>query len=78
MSTAVAAPDERMGEHVCAFLRLGAGVAAPTLEEVRKHLTAVGIARQRWPEELRIVEGDFDRTPSGKIKKVLLRGELRK
>ena len=74
---AVAAPDERMGEHVCAFLRLGPGVAAPTLEEVRAHLTAVGIARQKWPEELRVVDGDFSRTPSGKIKKVSLREQLR-
>jgi acyl-CoA synthetase (AMP-forming)/AMP-acid ligase II len=75
---AVAAPDARMGEHVCAFLRLAAGVPAPTMEAVRAHLTAVGIARQKWPEELRVVDGDFDRTPSGKIKKVTLRDQLRK
>jgi acyl-CoA synthetase (AMP-forming)/AMP-acid ligase II len=75
---AVAAPDARMGEHVCAFLRLAAGATAPTLDEVRKHLMAVGIARQKWPEELRVVEGDFDRTPSGKIKKIMLRDQLRR
>ncbi len=75
-AAAVAAPDERMGERVCAFVRVGGGFAPPTLDQIRQHLGAVGIARQKWPEALRIV-GDFPRTPSGKIRKVDLRQELR-
>ncbi len=75
-AAAVAAPDERMGEHVCAFVRVGGDSIPPTLDEMRQHLTRVGIARQKWPEELRIVD-DFPRTPSGKIRKVELRQELR-
>jgi acyl-CoA synthetase (AMP-forming)/AMP-acid ligase II len=75
-AAAVAAPDERMGEHVCAFIRVGGDSAPPTLAEMRQHLTAVGIARQKWPEELRVVE-DFPRTPSGKIRKIDLRQLLR-
>jgi len=35
-----------------------------------------GLARQKWPEELRIVT-DFPRTPSGKVRKVDLRRQLR-
>ena len=75
-AAAVAAPDERMGEHVCAYLRLTPGAAAPTLDFMRRHLADVGLARQKWPEELRVVE-DFDRTSAGKIKKFVLRDQLR-
>ncbi len=71
----VAAPDARMGERVCAFVRPQAG-AAVDLDGVRAHLRARGLARQKWPEELRLV-GDFDRTASGKIKKFVLRERLR-
>ena len=71
----VAAPDERLGEHVCAFVRL---VPSGTLDldELRHHLEARGLARQKWPEELRFVD-DLPRTPSGKVKKFVLREQLR-
>jgi acyl-CoA synthetase (AMP-forming)/AMP-acid ligase II len=72
----VAAPDERLGEHGCAFFRMHAGTSAPDLEAVRTHLAAAGLARQKWPEELRSVE-EFPRTPSGKVQKFVLRDELR-
>lgn len=73
---AVAAPDERMGEHVCVFIRVIPGSEAPTIKDLQEHLKRIGIARQKWPEEIRIVD-DFDRTPSGKIKKFELRNMLR-
>lgn len=73
---AVAAPDERMGEHVCAYLLLADGETAPTMDEVRSHLARIGLARQKWPEELRVVT-EFERTPAGKIKKFVLRDLLR-
>lgn len=73
----VAAPDERLGEHACAFVRLHAGVSAPELAEVREHLERAGLARQKWPEELRVVD-DLPRTPSSKVKKYVLRDQLRK
>lgn len=73
---AVAAPDARMGEHVCAFVRTVPGRSPPTLDEMRHHLKSVGLAKQKWPEEIRAVI-DFDRTPSGKIKKFTLRDKLR-
>lgn len=71
----VAAPDARLGEHAAAFVRLRPGHLLPSLDEVRAHLQRAGLARQKWPEELRAVE-DFPRTASGKVKKFVLRGEL--
>ena len=49
---------------------------APTLEEVRHHLSAAGLARQKWPESLHAVH-EFPRTPSGKVQKFKLRQLLR-
>jgi acyl-CoA synthetase (AMP-forming)/AMP-acid ligase II len=72
----VAAPDPRLGERACAFVRPRPGIAAPDLDAVRRHLETAGLARPKWPEELRLVE-DFPRTPSGKIRKFVLRDDLR-
>jgi acyl-CoA synthetase (AMP-forming)/AMP-acid ligase II len=73
----VAAPDARLGEHACAFLRLQPGATAPDLDAVKDRLEHAGLARQKWPEELRVVD-DFPRTPSGKIQKFALRDRLRR
>jgi acyl-CoA synthetase (AMP-forming)/AMP-acid ligase II len=72
----VPAPDARLGEHGCAFIRTLPGETAPDLEAMRAHLDTAGLARQKWPEEIRHVD-DFPRTPSGKIKKYELRNQLR-
>jgi acyl-CoA synthetase (AMP-forming)/AMP-acid ligase II len=72
----VAAPDPRLGEHACAFFRLRAGADAPDLSSVRDNLQQAGLAKQKWPEDVRVVQ-DFPRTPSGKIKKTVLRERLR-
>jgi acyl-CoA synthetase (AMP-forming)/AMP-acid ligase II len=72
----VAAPDARLGEHGCAFVRLLPG-GSLDLEGVRSHLSAAGLARQKWPEELRLVD-DFPRTASGKVQKFVLRDGLRR
>jgi acyl-CoA synthetase (AMP-forming)/AMP-acid ligase II len=72
----VAAPDERLGEHGCAFIRPAPGAAVPSLDEIRDHLEDAGLARPKWPEEVREVQ-DFPRTPSGKVKKFALRAQLR-
>ncbi len=68
----VAAPDARLGEQVCAYLRMLPGRAPPDLPAVREAMDGAGLARQKWPEQLRSVD-DFPRTPSGKIKKAVLR-----
>ncbi len=72
----VAAPDARYGEHGAALVRLLPGSPALNLESLQRHLEAGGLARQKWPEELRFVE-DFPRTASGKIQKNVLRAALR-
>jgi non-ribosomal peptide synthetase component E (peptide arylation enzyme) len=68
--------SERLGEHGCAFIRPAPGRSAPSLDEIRAHLEGAGLARPKWPEEVREVQ-DFPRTPSGKVKKFALRAELR-
>ena len=72
----VAAPDERLGEHACAVVRLAPGVAAIDLRDITAELERIGLARPKWPEELWIVD-DFPRTASGKVRKVDLRRQLR-
>jgi acyl-CoA synthetase len=73
----VAAPDARLGEHACAFVRPLSGSEVPALDAVRAHLDTAGLARQKWPEELRTIE-EFPRTASGKIQKFALRDQLRR
>lgn len=72
----VAAPDPRLGERACACVRMQPGHAPPDLDTVRAHFAAARLAKQKWPEEIVAVD-DFPRTPSGKIKKFVLRAGLR-
>ncbi len=72
----VATPDDRLGERACGVLRLRPGESAPDLAAVQAHLGAAGLPKQKWIEALRIVD-DFPRTPSGKIRKFVVRAELR-
>jgi len=71
----VAMPHPRLGETVCAYVipRLGASL---TLEDVLEGVAAAGIARQKYPEHLVVVDG-FPRTASGKIRKDRLRADIR-
>lgn len=75
-AVAVAAPDDRLGEHVAAVLRLHPGAVPPTLADLRTHFDEAGLAKQKWPEEIHVV-ADFPRTPSGKVQKYLVRQRLR-
>ncbi len=59
-----------------AYFRMLEGHDAPDLKRLRAHLDEAGLARQKWPEEVRVVD-DFPRTPSGKVKKYELRNQLR-
>ena len=40
------------------------------------HLDAAGLARQKWPESIHVVD-ELPRTPSGKVQKFVLRNALR-
>ena len=70
----VALRDVVMGEKVCAYVIPRDG-AEPTLDELRSHLVALGLARFKLPErlELRTI---LPRTASGKVQKATLRAEL--
>jgi acyl-CoA synthetase (AMP-forming)/AMP-acid ligase II len=73
----VAAPDERLGERAAAVMRLrDANAAPPSLDDVRAHLGASGLTKQKWPESLHVVT-EFPRTPSGKVQKFRLRQQVR-
>ena len=72
----VAAPDDRVGEHALAAIRLRPDAPAPDLAAVQAHLQSAGLPKQKWVEEVRILD-EFPRTPSGKIRKFVLRDELR-
>ena len=72
----VAAPDPRLGEQVCAFLRLAPGSEPVAVATVRHHLDAAGLAHQKWPEQVRTID-ELPRTPSGKVVKEALRRRLR-
>jgi acyl-CoA synthetase (AMP-forming)/AMP-acid ligase II len=71
----VAAPDPRLGERAAAVVRLRSGHRLPTMDELRAHLEQVGLARQKWPEELHEID-DFPRTASGKVQKYVLRQRI--
>ncbi|MFI7667830.1 AMP-binding protein [Nocardia sp. NPDC049526] len=75
-AVAVAAPDARLGEHVAAVVRLHPGSDAPTLADLQAHFAEAGLTKQKWPEQLVVVE-DFPRTPSGKVQKYRIRQSLR-
>ena len=68
----VAAPHATLGETACAVLRLQPGAATVSIEEIQQRLAGVGVPKQKWPESIRVVK-DFPRTPTGKIRKHLLR-----
>ena len=72
----VAAADDRLGERAAAVLRLKPGSSRPSLDDVRAHFEARGVARQKWPELLTIVD-DYPRTASGKVQKRVVRQQIR-
>ncbi|CQD18777.1 AMP-dependent synthetase and ligase [Mycobacterium europaeum] len=67
----VAAPDPRYGDVVAAVVVLEPG-ARLDLDEVRRHFAASGLAKQKTPERLVIVES-LPRTALGKVRKADLR-----
>jgi acyl-CoA synthetase (AMP-forming)/AMP-acid ligase II len=62
-----AVPDDVWGEAVAAYVIAKAGFK-PTLDELRAHVEAHGLAAHKAPARLVIVD-DFPRTASGKVRK---------
>ena len=83
----VGMPDARLGERACAFIVMrrpqpdplrAAGHAAELLDlpAVQAFLDRRRVAKQYWPEHVEIV-AELPKTPSGKIRKYLLRERAR-
>ena len=67
----IASPDPVMGERVCAVIVTRPGFSFD-VDEARAHFTAAGVARQKTPEVVLLVD-ELPRTPSGKVRKDVLR-----
>lgn len=64
-------PDARLGERGCAFVVLRPQ-ASLTLSDLQAWMAENKVAKQYWPERVRVVD-DLPRTPSGKVQKFRLR-----
>lgn len=73
-AAAVAMPDEKMGEKVCAYVLLKEGESL-TFQQMIDFLSAKRLTKQKWPERLEIIDV-FPMTASGKIKKHILREDI--
>ncbi len=67
----VAMPSPTTGEKGCAFIIPRADMTID-MAEIRRFLGKAGLARQKFPEHLVVVD-DLPRVPSGKVKKDVLR-----
>jgi cyclohexanecarboxylate-CoA ligase len=71
----IAAPDPALGERVCAVVVARPGFTFD-VEHAREHFAAAGAARQKTPEVIVLVD-ELPRTPSGKVRKDVLRATRR-
>jgi acyl-CoA synthetase (AMP-forming)/AMP-acid ligase II len=67
----VSMPSTKTGEAICAFIVPRAGEALD-VAEVAGMIATAGLARQKTPEHVQLA-GELPKTPSGKIRKDLLR-----
>jgi acyl-CoA synthetase (AMP-forming)/AMP-acid ligase II len=70
----VGIPDAEAGESVAAVVVPSEGESV-TLEEVRKHLEAIGVARFKWPEHL-VLRKELPHSAVGKLRRKDLRAQL--
>lgn len=68
-------PDERLGEKVCVYA-VPRGSGSLTLDDVNDHLRALGVASQKLPEHLEVVQ-EMPMTATGKVQKHVLRADIR-
>ncbi len=74
-AAAVAMPDARYGERVCACVVVRNESDPLTFDEMTEHFRSAGIARQKTPERLEVVP-ELPRTLAGKVQKFKLRERL--
>lgn len=72
----VAMPHARLGEGVCAFIIPASDDGAPDLAAVVAFADQAGLARQKIPQHIELVN-DLPRTASGKVRKDVLRQRIR-
>ena len=70
-ASVVGYPDPRLGERACAFVVLRPGTALDLIA-VQAYMAKSQVAKQYWPERVRVVD-ELPRTPTGKIQKFRLR-----
>lgn len=71
----VAMPHQRLGEGVCAYIIPASGVTELDFSQVAAFADKAGLARQKIPQHMELIE-DLPRTPSGKVKKDILRKKI--
>ena len=71
----VSAPSTRLGESIAAYVRTRDG-AQLSVEELATHVLQAGLARQKCPEHVRVID-ELPRTAAGKIRKDVLRRMIR-
>lgn len=67
-------PDAELGERACAYVVPRNG-ATPDVASLREHVVRHGLALQKAPERVVVVDA-LPRTASGKVQKFLLRGRI--
>jgi acyl-CoA synthetase (AMP-forming)/AMP-acid ligase II len=68
----IGVPDARTGERACAVIVVAPGAATPTLAQLGEHCRALGLANQKIPERLEVVDA-LPRNTLGKVLKRDLR-----
>jgi cyclohexanecarboxylate-CoA ligase len=68
-------PDDRTGERVCAVVVLRPGAEAPSLADLVAFTVENGLAKQKTPEQLEVVDV-LPRNPTGKVLKFELRDQF--
>lgn len=71
-AAAVAMPDRRLGEAVCAFLVLDPGTPAPGVADLRREFLARGLAKYKIPARVETVDA-LPLSAAGKVRKDVLR-----
>jgi non-ribosomal peptide synthetase component E (peptide arylation enzyme) len=74
-ASVVAMPHDRLGEGVCAYV-IAADSSLPGAAELAAHVAGSGLAKQKIPERFEFVD-DFPRTASGKVRKDMLRADIK-
>ena len=73
----VGMPDKRLGERSCAYIVLQHPNKNLTLEDIKAFFVKMNVAKYKFPERIEICTS-LPRTPSCKVKKYILREDIKK